>query len=158
LNVFSVNGKPTLKTFKYLVLPIWWSDEDSSDSSLTMSPTHIQDIYNQNKQYYDDMSWGKMDVTFQVLPQTVFTISSASPTFDATYDAAKAIVDSLGYVEDEDFNGINLVYFTAKTGVFSGAGGWAEVNGRFMWMSYELALDVTRHEIGHNFGHPHHGE
>lgn len=25
-----------------------------------------------------------------------------------------------------------------------------------MWMSYELTQDVTRHEMGHNYGHPHH--
>jgi len=99
-----------------------------------------------------------MDVTFQILPQTVFTVSRASPNFGDTADAAKAIIDSLGYVEDEDYNGINLVYFTAQAGSFSGGGGWANVNGRFMWMSYSLGLAVTRHEIGHNFGHPHHGE
>lgn len=55
-----------------------------------------------------------------------------------------------------DFDGIMLVYHTSQSGPFSGGGGWAGVNGFFVWMSFETDFAVTRHEVGHNFGHPHH--
>ena len=94
-------------------------------------------------------------VTWEILPQTKINIKSTSPGFGNTEREARAIVSDMGYVKDIHYNGIAMVYFTKsiESGPFEGAGGgWAGVNGDFMWLSYRLHLDVTRHEIGHNFG------
>ena len=139
-------GDLTLTSMKYLLLPIWWSDEDPNDPAKTMDPNQLEDIMQQNQDYYADMSWNAMDVSFEIMPQTLFPVSSESPDFGETSDAARTIVDEAGYVDDVDYNGIVLIYFVAQSGPFSFGGGWATVNGDFIWMSYQLGLAVTRHE------------
>ena len=139
-------GDLTLSTLHYVLLPIWWSDEDPSDPNLTMDPNQLEGIMQQNQDYYLDMSWDKMDVTFEIMPQTLFPVSSDGPSFGDTSDAARTIVTDAGLVEDVDYNGIALIYFVAQSGPFAGGGGWASVNGDFMWMSYQIGLAVTRHE------------
>ena len=67
-----------------------------------MDPDQIRLIFEENNQYYKDMSWNKVDVTYEVLPQTIFTISKAMPFFDETDDAARAILDTMGKVEGRD--------------------------------------------------------
>ena len=126
-----LDGKPTLENFKYIVLPIWWSDMDTSDSSLRMDPSAVAASFIYNQQYYSDMSWGKMTngVTYEVMDQRLFASSSVEPSFWDTESNAQKVVDDAGYVNDEDYNGICLMYFVAQAGVFSGAGGWAGING-----------------------------
>lgn len=134
-----VDGKPTLENFKYLVQPIWWSDMDASDPTYQMDPTSIIPTWLESKQYYIDMSWGKMPngVTYELLEQEQSDISSVEPTFDETSDYAFASVESKGYVKDVDYNGVCLMYFTSQSGVFSGEGGWADINeDNMLWLSY----------------------
>ena len=131
-----------------MMLPVWWDGENVTDPALTMDPNQIEGIMEIVQQYYVDMSWGKMNLTWQMLPQQVLTgQTAAAPDFTPTADAARAIV-SAQYTKGVDYDGIALVYFTATSGPFSGGGGWASVNGDFMWMSYEMGFSVTRHEVG----------
>ena len=125
------NGRPTLDNFKYMVLPIWWSDYDVNDPSRLMDPDAVNASFVLNQPYYVDMSWGKMPngVTWQSLPQTLFDVSSVSPNFGDTASSARNIVSNLGFIKGVDYDGICLMYFTAQDGPFKGAGGWASVNG-----------------------------
>ena len=136
-----------------MVMPIWWNDESQSDQ---MNLVDSQSVFSDNNQYYKDMSWNKMDVTYEFLSQSVLNVSKASPSFSDTDTAARDALTSLGKVQGVDYDGICLIYNVADSGPFSGYGGWASVNGDFMWNSYQLGINVLRHEIGHNFGHPHH--
>mmetsp|Transcript_35236 Transcript_35236/g.81539 ORF Transcript_35236/g.81539 Transcript_35236/m.81539 type:complete len:648 (+) Transcript_35236:57-2000(+) len=146
------DGRPRLEKFKYIILPIWWSDMNVNDPVLRMDPAICAAIIDRNIEYYRRMSFDSIELSYQVLPQTRFPISGAEPKFGDTQEAATAIVDATGYAYD----GIILNYHLARAGPFDGHGGWGNVNGPFMWQSYKFTYYVTRHEIGHNFGHPHH--
>ena len=131
-----------------MMLPVWWDGENVTDPALTMDPNQIEGIMEIVQQYYVDMSWGKMNLTWGMMPQQVLTgQTAAAPDFNPTAEAARAIV-SAQYTKGVDYDGIALVYFSANSGPFSGGGGWAGVNGDFMWMSYEMGFAVTRHEVG----------
>jgi len=148
-------GRPVLANFKYIILPIWWSDEDENNPEKIMDLSTIEDIMDKNYDYYEEMSFDSIQVTYQILDQTKFSISSENPDFGDTEAAARAFLDTTDY----SYDGIILVYHTAQDGPFQGGGGWGNVNAYevpFTWMSYRLDFSVTRHEIGHNFGHPHH--
>lgn len=156
--LFTTDGTTlTLSRFKYLVLPIWWSDEPENCPATNQDPSSIAPIMNKNIEYYHQMSWNKFDLSYEILPQQKFTVSSENPGFGETEDAAFDLLETLGYEQgDGSFDGVILTYSLAQNGPFSGGGGWGNVNGPFTWMSYSIDFSVTRHEIGHNFGHPHH--
>lgn len=147
---------PTLSNFHYILQPIWWSDQNSADPSLKMDMSNTESVMERNLNYYRDMSWNKMDVTYNILAQQQLSVSSVNPSWSDTEAAARALIESQGYIEGVDFDGIILIYYVAQNGPFSGHGGWGNVNGPFTWMSFDTDFAVTRHEIGHNFGHPHH--
>ena len=124
-------GKPTLDNFKYIVLPIWWSDQDTTDPSKKMNPATVVLPFEENQAYYIDMSWGKMTngVTWKLLPQEMFDISSISPNFHDTDSRAREILSQKGFKKGVDYDGICLTYYTSQSGPFSGSGGWGSVNG-----------------------------
>jgi len=148
-------GRPVLADFKYIILPIWWSDEDENDPEKIMDLSSIEDVMYTNYDYYEEMSFDSIQVTFQILNQTKFSISSENPDFGDTGAAAKAYLDTT----DNTYDGIILVSHLAQDGPCQGEGGWGNVNANevpFTWMSYRLDFRVTRHQIGRNFGHPRH--
>ena len=130
------NGKPTLESIKYIILPIWWGDYNITDSSLIMDPAKVVKTFETNQPYYADMSWGKMPdgVTYEALPQELFHVSSVSPNFGEMKDAAREIILNKGFVEGEDYDCICLMYFKAQSGPFDGGGGWASVNGKYTYI------------------------
>ena len=138
-------GKPTLEYLKYIILPIWWSDYDITNPSTVMDPAKVVSSFELNKPYYIDMSWGKMPngVTWQVLPQEIFPISSVSPTHDDTKEATKDILLNKGFVEGVDYNATCLMYFHAQSAPLNNGGGWASVNG-----TYILILIIIMSFIG----------
>jgi len=147
------DGRPVLSKFKYIVLPIWWSDEDENDPNKKMDLSAIRNIMDLNNDYYDKMSFDSINVSYQILDQTKFTISSENPNFENTQTAAKEIVNQSGV----SYDGIILVSHPSQDGDFDGRYlGLANLNGPYNWMSYRLSFRATRHEIGHNFGHNHH--
>ena len=131
----NLNGRPTLQSFKYVIVPIWWNDMDTSNLSFQMDPTSVVASFETNQQYYIDMSWGKMTagVEYTALEQKLFSISSEAPSFGDTESSTRSIVDAEGLVKDVDYNGICLMYFTSQSGPFSGAGGWGDVNSDGMY-------------------------
>ena len=153
LPIFSNNK--TLTNFHYLVLPIWWSNEDENDPNLAMNVS--VSILEETKTFFDEMSWGKFTMSWDILPQQKFSVSNVNPDFDETKNAAFAILEGLGRVRgDGSFDGVMLIHSRAQNGPLDTGGGWASVNGIFVWMTYNLKYKVVRHEVGHNFGHPHH--
>ena len=80
--------------------------------------------------------------------QTILTgVNDTNANFGNTATEARAIVSSQ-YAQGLDYDAICLVYNPTNTGPFSGSGGWATVNGDFMWNSDPMGFAVTRHEIG----------
>ena len=154
------DGRPTLSKFKYVVLPVWWSDMNIQDSNFKMDLNQISTILQQNTDYYMDMSFNKMVITYDIKPQQVLTgVSSTNADFGNTEDEALNIVqNTYNYVKGIDYDGIMLIYFPAQSGTPFQSGGWGTVNSdiTITWMSYDLDFSVTRHEVGHNIGHPHH--
>jgi len=157
-----LSNTPTLTKFHYMILPIWWSDINTSDPTFLMDAQSINPTLEQVKLYYEQMSFGLFELDWTILDQAVLPVASTNPSFDETENSARSLLNSKGFVDGTDFDGIMLLYFTSQSGPFSGAGGWGGVNENFLWMSYNSAdsspIDyyVTRHEVGHNFGHPHH--
>ena len=118
------NDKPTLENFKYIIVPCWWSDLDMTDNRWKMDPDEVEGSFIYNKQYYIDMSWGKManGVTFEAVDQQLLSVSSEKPNFNEVLVEAQKIVDDMGYKELIDYNGIAMMYFVSQSGPFSGAG------------------------------------
>eukprot|EP00814_Leptocylindrus_danicus_P017567 CAMPEP_0116016306 /NCGR_PEP_ID=MMETSP0321-20121206/7398_1 /TAXON_ID=163516 /ORGANISM="Leptocylindrus danicus var. danicus, Strain B650" /LENGTH=172 /DNA_ID=CAMNT_0003486331 /DNA_START=99 /DNA_END=615 /DNA_ORIENTATION=+ len=117
----------------------------------------------QTIQYYSDMSWGSMQISYDILPQQILSgsISSTSnPGLVNTASAARASFP-VGYQAGVDYDGIMLVYFQPSTGQLSTlpGGAHADINSDFVWLSYETGVNykTMRQEVGHNFGHAHHG-
>jgi len=153
-------SRPVLTTFRYAVVPIWWSDEDSSDPSKDINVEQINRVMKYCHDYYKRMSFEKFN--FQdplILEQSMIPLSSENPGFGELENTARAHLDEEGYTENTDYNGVVILYNTSKNGPFSGNGGWGTVNSdlSITWMSkWGNVNDVARHEFGHNFGHPHH--
>ena len=117
-----------------MVLPIWWSDEDTSNK---FDLTPIRNNFDSVVQYYRDMSYNKFELSYQIVPQTVFPVSSVNPSWGNTdEDACVQILRNMGYEQGVDYDSIALVYNVAQSGPFSGGGGWGGVNSRMQWNSY----------------------
>ena len=109
-------------------------------------------------QYFSDMSFGKMEITYEILDQTVLKVSSANPSYTWTKKQCENHLSGSGYRKGVDFDGIILIYPIPQSGNLKDSGGLGLINGDFIWISSDsLMYKVFRHEIGHNFGHDHHG-
>ena len=138
-------GKPTLENFKYIILPIWWSDYDITDPSRKMDPDTVVSSFEKNQPYYIDMSWGKMPngVTWESLPQELFDISSVSPSHRETASSARNIISQKGFTKGVHYDGICLMYYSAQDGPFKGNGGVATVNGELI-ISFQEYIFTTK--------------
>jgi hypothetical protein len=148
------NGRRTLSKMSYLILPIWFNDEPQTPADTSK----IAAVMEQTKLYYSDMSWNRHEISWQFLEQVqLVNISRANPTLNAVSDAAQTHILTLGMKYPETHTGIIITYNVAAAGDLSSAGGWGAINGNVTWMSMPPSFSVARHEIGHNYGHPHHG-
>jgi len=159
--IYNQESKPVLFKFRYIFVPIWWSDENTSDAEKVIQTSQINSVMDYNKIYYNRMSFGKFNFDEHIiLPQTVIPVSSTKPGFGDLENAARNLVTAGGYTANVDYDGIVILYNVAQDGPFQGQGGWGSVNSEasVTWMSWKRGLsnDVARHEFGHNFGHPHH--
>ena len=83
------NDRPTLSTFHYMVLPTWWMDHDKDDQNLSIDLNVISTEMEQVAQYYSDMSWGNMNVTYDILSQFTLNITSIDPRWPQVVHACK---------------------------------------------------------------------
>ncbi len=135
-------GRPTLENFKYVIVPIWWSDVDTTDSRYIMDPNEVIDSFQPNQQYYIDMSWGEMPngVTYEAFEQQLSDVSSVSPSWGDTKEFARRYVDGQGYIKDVDYTGIGTMYYSAQNGPFSN-GGNNYNTGIILIQKYHLIYD-----------------
>lgn len=118
----------------------------------------IKSAMDEAVQYYKDMSWGQMLITYELLPQRRLTVSSASPKLTPAKKACEQVVSNQGYKQGVDYDGIIFLYHTAQSGQLQNSGAKGQMNGDFIWASSkDITYGVFRHEIGHNLGHDHHG-
>ena len=62
----SKTDRPTASSYHCLVLPTWWSFQDENDSSFKMSYSKLNKEMKKTSEYFSEMSWGKMDLTYEV--------------------------------------------------------------------------------------------
>ena len=137
------DGRPVLKRVKYMMVPVFWEEEVDDPSRWAMDAAQIDGVMARNRQEYMDMSWEKMTVEHDILPQQAFGVSKANPSWDDTSAAAKRLLEvNLGLEPGTDYDSIGLVYHLAQDGPFSGAGGWGCLNCDFLWMSYQIVSET----------------
>lgn len=141
--IWSSDG--TLASFHYLVLPMWYQDESPQEP---YDKTVVESTLDETVQYYTDMSWGKHQLSFELLPQVQLNLTIVNPTLNEAKAEARAHVESLGRVLGADHDGVVLLYARANSGDMANGGGWGSVNGGFTWMSLPTGFRVTRHEVG----------
>lgn len=147
------NGRRTLSKMRYLILPIWFNDEAQTPADTSKIIT----VMEQTKAFYSDMSWNRHEISWSILNQVRLDISRTNPTLTAVSDAAQQHILTLGMKYPDTHTGIIITYNVAAAGDLSFSGGWGAINGNVTWMSMPPSYSVTRHEVGHNYGHPHHG-
>jgi len=144
-----------LTKFRYLFLPTWYSDESPKEP---LDRAVFDATCEEVKEYYRKMSFGPMELTCEVLTQVTVPISKYNPIPKDLKDAvlAKAKAQGREY-GDGTFDGLAVLFNSAESGEMNGYNA-ASVNNinNFMWIQSIGSRNVIRHEIGHNFGHPHH--
>lgn len=148
-------AKPTLTTFKQIIVPVWWSDEDTNDPNKRFDPNRISVAMTETKKWFSEMSWGKVALSYDQLPQQQIDVSKVSPGFRNTEAAARKIVAENGLVKHKDYNGVIMIYNGPDGGSIKGAY-WANYGDSFNWYPGVSCFGCIKHELGHNFGHPHH--
>ena len=149
------NGRRTLTDMKYVICPIWLADE----ANVPANVTSMNSVMQQNKEFYGRMSWNQHEVTWDFLDDVKLVNHSSinDPTLDQVADACKDYMTNVrGKKYPDTHTGLIVAYKPTKSGELSGRGGVGVINYNFTWMSLEFGYKVTRHELGHNYGHPHH--
>jgi hypothetical protein len=148
------NGRLTLSKMNYLILPIWFNDDNKTAADITKINTTMQQV----RQYYKDMSWNQHEVSWSFLNQVeLVNISRAKPTLDEVSKATQEYILPLGMQYPITHTGLIIAYNVAASGDMNFTGGWGVINGNVIWLSMPPVPAVARHELGHNYGHPHHG-
>ena len=153
VNVFFIhsnNDRPTLTKVRYLVQPTWWRNLDQNDPSLLMDVNAIDSAMSEAAQYYLDMSWGKMEITYEILPQRKLDITSWKPKLYGVKRAVENAVANQGYVEGVDYDAIIFLYHPARRGdLKDSTGAKGQTNGNFIWAGVDsISYKIFRHEIG----------
>jgi hypothetical protein len=148
------DGRRTLSKMKYLILPVWFNDEAQTPANIS----RISAVMEKSKIYYNEMSWNRHEISWEFLDQIqLVNISRLSPTLNDVSIAAQQHIAALGKQYPVTHTGIIISYNVAIKGDMNFSGGWGVINGNVTWISMPPSYGVMRHEIGHNYGHPHHG-
>jgi len=94
-------------------------------------------------------SWGKLDLTFDIVEQTEHERSWADKIGQTRW-GAEAILTNLGFTKDVDYDGILLIYNTlGGNGNFCCNGGVAYLGNSYATVAYSTSSwAIIRHEVG----------
>jgi len=155
----SVDSRPTLTNFHYVVIPMNWNDLHSDPDKPQPTTDKIKEIMDYQVTYYNEMSFGKFTMSYEIYPVTRLSQRSKNP--DPNFVSVE--IELYEILADDrrnlgsDFDGVIGIYHKTPGGSFANGGGVANVNSNApMTFIHSWTTGVTRHEIGHNFGHPHH--
>lgn len=150
----SQQGRRTLTKMKYVICPVWFADEANNPANVSKINTVMQ----RTKEFYDRMSWNQHEISWEFLADLKLvnftTIQNATRNQGA--DACLQYIATKGYVYPDTYTGLIVAYNPTPFGDFNFRGGYARINGNIIWNSMDFDYSVNRHEIGHNYGHPHH--
>jgi hypothetical protein len=150
----SKQGRWTLSKMKYLICPVWFADEIDKPANVALMDAVMQET----NDYYKRMSWNQHEVTWEFLPDLKLvnlTTKNNATRNQATYEGIQYI-NTLGKQYSITHTALLIAYNPTPTGHFSFRGGVGSINYNTTWMSMPFDYSVTRHELGHNYGHPHH--
>jgi hypothetical protein len=147
-------GRRTLTKMKYLICPVWFADEVEKPADITLMGSIMQ----RNKEFYERMSWNQHEVTWEFVPDLKFVnlTTTNNPTRDQGSKECLQYINTLGKQYPTTQTGLIVAYNPIQAGDYSFRGGVAVINYNITWMSIPFDFSVTRHELGHNYGHPHH--
>ena len=150
------DGRKIFSSFHYIVLPIYWNGKTWDH----MDMENISTMLDMTVQNFASQSFGKLDLTYELLPQTELPVSSTNSLTQAMRYSETIIKNMTDYDKGTDYDGIMVVYHPlGGSGDLCCRAGKAFVGGSFMVVSYtdiDTMYRLTRHEVGHNFGHLHH--
>jgi hypothetical protein len=150
----SKQGRWTLSKMKYLICPVWFADEIDKPANVAQMDTEMQ----KTKEYYKRMSWNQHEVTWEFLPDLKLvnlTTKNNATRNQGSYECIQYI-NTLGKQYPTTRTGLIVAYNPTPTGAFNFRGGVAGINYNITWMSLPFYFEIIRHEVGHNYGHPHH--
>jgi hypothetical protein len=148
-------GRRTLTNMKYTICPIWLADETNVPANIA----NMNAVMQKNKEFYQRMSWNQHEVTWDFLDdlKVVNFTTTSNPTRGNVADACSEYMRTVyGRTYPDTHTGLIVAYNPIKSGDLSWRGGVAVINYNITWMSLGFDFGVTRHELGHNYGHPHH--
>ena len=150
----SQQGRRTLSQVKYVICPVWFADEKDVPADVAKMDTVMQ----LTKEFYDRMSWNQNEISWTFLAdlKLINLAASQNPTREQGESACKEHMKSLGYVYPVNHTGVIVAYNPTASGDFSFPGGVAYINGLTIWNALGFNYATNRHEVGHNYGHPHH--
>jgi len=124
--------RPTLTNFRYIILPIVWSDEEPFEGEeLTKYWDYIKGNVDYNKQYYDEMSFGNFQFDDPIMHDQIMLKdipSNPNPVHYYVEEQVVAYLEKKGYKHPEHYDGIGMFYRVTEGGYFAIRGGFANLN------------------------------
>jgi hypothetical protein len=100
---------------------------------------------------HSSQSWGKLKITFEIVPQMEHILASPDVLGHARW-GAEHILSNMGYSKGVDYDGIILVYHPlGGSGDYCCSGGKAFLGGMFGAVSYMSSWQILRHEMGRKY-------
>lgn len=119
-----------------------------TSSQWTMDIESIRSEVQKAVDNHSSQSWGKLKITFEIVPQMEHFLPSAQSLAQTKWGAEK-ILSQLGYSSSADYDAIMVVYHPlGDSGEYCCSGGKAILGGRFGAVSYMSSWRTIRHEMG----------
>ncbi|MEM3074924.1 MAG: hypothetical protein QW727_03215 [Candidatus Pacearchaeota archaeon] len=132
-----------------------------NDTSVSCSPNQINQLIftgrNSTKDYYSEVSFGKINLSGNVIGPYNINFSSLGSCDSSTYNLIKSLADSAAQNSGFDLNQYNhIIYITPPSCNGGGSLAWAELGGRRIFNLGKCGSKGTYiHELGHNYGMHH---
>jgi hypothetical protein len=123
------NGRKTLSRYHYVIVPVWYSDEQQPRAAFDTDAMNA--VFARIAAFYKAMSWNKFVLTWNIVNPLLLTgVSQANPTMTQVQVAVtKHVTDTLGLKNPRDYTGVMVMYNPSAAGDLANLGGWATING-----------------------------